>query len=195
MKKHKFPIILILGIVFISISFILMVFMLVREYMGSANSKTIITEMEKLLPIRTQGLPEIYSNNNMPTLEINGIDYVAMIEIPSFDIILPITDKWDANNLPDSPSRFEGSVYNHTMVIGGADNSHQFGFCDKIETDSVITVTDMTGAQFTYAVTLVQRADDAEYTWLTDTNYDLTLFCRDTYTMEYIAVRCDFYYD
>ena len=76
------------------------------------------------------------------------------------------------------------------MVIGGADDPRQFGFCDEIDLGVTVTVTDMTGAEFTYTVSRVDRSSSAEASWLTDAQHDLTLFCRDQYSMEYLAVRC-----
>ena len=61
-------------------------------------------------------------------------------------------------------------------------------FCDKIEYGTVVTVTDMTGTQFTYTVSDVHRARHAETQWLMADDCDLTLFCHDGYSMEYIAV-------
>ena len=146
--------------------------------------------MNKLLPDRTLGVPETYADPGMPNLEINGEDYVALLEIPSQGVRLPVADQWNSMELFHSPARFAGSVYDKTMVIGGADHSGQFGFCDEIEHGAVITITDMTGAQFSYTVARIDRANRAEARWLQNEAYDLTLFCRNVYSMEYIAVRC-----
>ena len=54
----------------------------------------------------------------------------------------------------------------------------------------VVNVTDMTGAKFAYQVSRIDRAGDADTRWLSHGDFDLTLYCRDTYSMEYIAVRC-----
>jgi len=128
----------------------------------------------------------------MPVLVFNDVDYVALVEIPSINLTLPVADGWNSRKLYRSPARFYGSCYDHSLVIGGADNSHQFSFCDKIDTETVITVTDMTGTQFSYTVSRVDRSKSAESNWLICSDYDLTLFCRDTNSMEYIAVRCNF---
>lgn len=130
----------------------------------------------------------------MPVLGINDVDYVALIEIPSLHLSLPVADAWNSQKLYNSPVRFYGSCYDHSLVIGGADNSHHFSFCDKIDIGTVITVTDMTGTQFFYTVSRVDRSKKAESNWLIRRDYDLTLFCRDALSMEYIAVRCSFVY-
>ena len=194
MKKRKFPIVLVLGISLVGISFSLIVGLQIRTHIGSAECQKVVTRMNELLPERIEGVPGIYPNPNMPVLEINDVDYVALIEIPSLNLTLPVADAWNSKKLYNSPARFYGSCYDHSLVIGGADNSYQFSFCDKIENRTVITLTDMTGTQFSYTVSRVDRSKSAESNWLISTDYDLTLFCRDTYSMEYVAVRCSFMY-
>ena len=194
MKKRRFPIVLVLGISLVVISFSLIVGLQIRTHIGSTESQKVVTRMNELLPERIVGVPGIYPNPNMPVLEIDDVDYVALIEIPSLNLTLPVADAWNSKKLYYSPARFYGSCYDHSLVIGGADNAYQFSFCDKIDNGTVITVTDMTGTQFSYTVSRVDRSKSAESNWLISGDYDLTLFCRDTYSMEYIAVRCSFVY-
>ena len=147
-------------------------------------------EMNKLLPDRTPGVSGAYSDSVMPVLEINGADYVALLEIPSQSVVLPVADQWNSMGLSNSPARFSGSAYDKSLVIGGVDHPRQFGFCDEIEHDAVLNITDMTGAQFSYIVSRIDRSKHAQTQWLQNEEYDLTLFCRSAYSMEYIAVRC-----
>ena len=194
MKKGKFPIVLILGICLVVISFSLIVGIQIRTHLGANESQKVVTRMNELLSERIEGVPGTYPNLNMPILEINDIDYVALIEIPSLNLSLPVADVWNSKKLYNSPARFYGSCYDHSLVIGGADNSYQFSFCDKIDNGTVIIVTDMTGTQFFYTVSRVDRSKSAESNWLISRDYDLTLFCRDALSMEYVAVRCSFMY-
>lgn len=192
MKRKKFPLVLVLGICLILVSITLVLVFQIRMSIGAQHSRKILASMEQILPERTAGVPGTYLTSGMPVLEIEGADYVAMLEAPSFGIVLPVADQWDSNNLSHAPNRFCGSAYDNTLVIGGADDPRQFGFCDQIELGALITVTDMTGAEFTYTVCGVDRAKHAETQWLTGADCDLTLFCHDVYSMEYVAVRCVF---
>ena len=158
--------------------------------LGSDQSERVVAKMESLLPGPVEGEAGQYPDTGMPTLQIDGVDYVAMIEVPAFQVKLPVANYWDSGRLADSPARFSGSAYDSTMVIGGADYSRQFAFCDQIDLHTTVILTDMTGVQFTYQVTAVQRSDSAEREWLADESCDLTLFCKDSYSMDYIAVRC-----
>lgn len=189
MKKRKFLLVLISGICLVLIGVSLMVVTQMRIHAGKQHSKHILEKLDGILPERKSGLLEMYLDSGMPVLEIDGEDYVCVIEIPSFDVTLPVADRWDSNKVFGSPARFFGSAYDGSLIIGGADISQQFGFCKEIELGTLVTVTDMTGTQFTYVVSDVDRAKHAETKWLMDAECDLTLFCRDLYSMEYIAVR------
>ena len=188
--KRKKPLLLVLGIGLILASLCLMLFYGLRMHIGAKRGQEILTQMTALLPERTQSAGDAYPDSRMPVLSLDGTDYVAMLEIPAFGVTLPVADQWDSKNLYRAPSRFSGSAYDQTLVIGGADTPEQFSFCDQIDNGAVITVTDMTGAQFTYTVSRVDRAKHAASQWLMSADYDLTLFCHDFYSMEYIAVRC-----
>lgn len=189
--KRKVPLLLILGIFLICASLCILAFFGIRAHLGAKNCQKILSQMELILPERTQGVPGTYPDSAMPALALDGVDYAAILEIPAYGITLPVADKWEPKKLYAAPSRFCGSAYDNTLVIGGADSSQQFSFCDKIDIGAMITVTDMTGVQFSYTVSRVDRAKQADAQWLSADDFDLTLFCRDTYSLEYIAVRCN----
>ena len=195
MKKRKFPLLFALGICLILASVSLVLIFQIRMHTGAQHSQKILSRMEQLLPERSPGTPGVYLTSGMPVLEIENVDYVAMLEVPAFGVALPVADPWDSNELSRSPRRFFGSAYDNSLIIGGVSDPRQFGFCSQIEHGVRITVTDMTGAQFAYTVSGVDRARHADAQWLMDGDSDLTLFCHDTYSMEYIAVRCDFAYN
>lgn len=190
MKKRKISLPLVLGGALILCSLCLVVFFQIRVHTGYRKNQQAVTQIRALLPEKTLGVAGTNPEISMPVLEIGGKDYAAILEIPAYGITLPVADRWDTKALVSVPARFSGSVYDGSLVIGGNDHARQFAFCDKIENGTLVTVTDMTGAQFTYAVSRVDRAKHAKAQWLQEENADLTLFCRDMYTMEYVAARC-----
>ena len=188
--KRRIPFLLILGTCLIVFSLCCVIVVQLRQYDGAKNCQEVAMEMNKLLPDRTPGVPGVYSDSVMPVLEINGADYVALLEIPAQGVVLPVADQWNSMGLSNSPARFSGSAYDKSLVIGGVDHPRQFGFCDEIKHDAVLSITDMTGAQFSYILSRIDRSKHAQTQWLQNEEYDLTLFCRSAYSMEYIAVRC-----
>lgn len=190
MKRRKFSLPLLLGSCLILGSLCLVLVGQLRARTGAGESREVVAQMETLLPERTVGVPGTYPYADMPVLEIGGEDYVALLEVPAFGVTLPVTDGWEGRSLSRAPARFWGSAYDNTLVVGGSDDTRQFGFCDKIGHGAMVRLTDMTGARFTYTVCGIDRARHAESEWLMDAEYDLTLFCHDVLAMEYVAVRC-----
>jgi len=195
MKTKKISSMIALGICLIAVSLIMMIAFYVCGYIGAQQSHRIASKIQEILPETIAGMHENCLDTGMPVLETEGTDYVAILDVPAFGITLPVKEKWDSKKLFLSPSRFCGSAYDGTLVIGGSDNSWQFGFCDQIANGAMVTVTDMTGTQFAYAVSKVERSKHADSQWLKDTDCDLTLFCYNTFSMEYIAVRCNFVFN
>ena len=195
MKKYKSLPVIVVGACLIFISLSLVIGFHISMQAGIQRCKNITTEIREILPKGSAGAHGSYPNSTMPVLEINGTDYVALLEVPAFDITLPVADQWDSHRMIFSPARFYGSVYDSTIIIGGADNPDYFGFADSIDLGSVVVITDMTGSRFFYTVSEVNRAKNAQTQWLSETDSDLTLFCRDIHTLDYIAVRCDLSYN
>lgn len=194
MKKSKVPILSVLGIALIFAAATFAAAIQIRAHISSVKRQEAVETMKERLPERKPGIPEADANSGMPILEIDGVDYAALLEIPSFQASLPVANEWKGDRLYASPARFCGSAYDHSLVIGGHDDKNQFSFCDQIEEGAEILITDMTGAQFSYTVSSVDRAEHAKREWLISSDHDLTLFCEDQASLEAIAVRCDFVY-
>lgn len=150
------------------------------------ENSAVVQTMQTMLADRWQGSVDPEHTGNMPALELEGTDYVALLEIPDYNLQLPVAAAWD----PAQVSRYDGTAYNGTLVIGGADHPGQFGCFDKIGIGTQIILTDMTGCTFTYTVQWVDRLKNAETADLTGGDGDLTLFVRDSQLLEYIILRC-----
>ena len=163
---------------------------LLRGYAGAGQNQRILARLDTILTEKNMGIPGSDPETPMPVIQLEGQDYVAVVEIPDHCVLLPVLDRWDPGKIPMCPARFYGSTNAQTLVIGGADDPRQFGFCDQIELGQEVIITDMTGTRFSYTVTAVDRADHADADWLTE-RASLTLFCREQYAAQYIAVRCE----
>jgi len=192
MKKWLFRFCLISGICLILGSLVLMGWNQLRLESGNRQSAQILSVLLEGLPGKTIGVPGLDRDNHKPARQIRGRDYVALLEVPSYGIELPVAANWDADELYICPGRFSGSVYDNSLIIGGTDHNGQLAFCSRIGHGEAITVTDLTGRVFSYRVSAIGRSSSADAVWLTEGEYDLVLFCRDAGTMDYIAVKCVF---
>lgn len=188
--KRNVPLLVILGSGLMALSLGLVLFLGIRTAVGVQSRQQVLQQLDALLPPDSPGIPGSQPGLLMPVMELEGKDYVAVLEVPGYQITLPVAAQWDSFGLSRCPALFWGSAYDETLVIGGAGDARQFGFCSQIQPGDTVTVTDMTGTRFSYTVEKIDRASQAETPWLTQEDWSLTLFCRDGHTLEYIAVRC-----
>jgi len=149
-----------------------------------------MVQLEEMLPPRSAGAKEQYASMQMPVLELDGREIVGIIEMPEWNVSLPIGGTWNTKNLHSFPQRFSGTVYDDSLIVGGMDLEGQFECLKKMDIGNTVIVTDMTGAQFSYSVTYIERKKTAEAEVLEGAKDGLTLFIRDVNSMDYIIVRC-----
>ena len=188
---HKF------GKLFLIVGFVLIfgglaLFLTVR--FSTAHAQTVnaavVETIRGLLPPSQPGVTDQYSDMSMPALEIDGKDYSALLEISALGVTLPVADVWNKWDVESQPCRFDGTVYDSTLVIGGADRAGQFADFDLLDLGDTITVTDMTGAVFTYVIDSIDRSSSVSAEVLTDETAHLTLFVRSAFALDYILLRC-----
>ena len=188
--KRAGKLIIVIGVLLILLSFGYTLWLHIASERAELDVSEALAKLKELLPPESIGSPEEYSSQDMPALQLDGRDIIALIAIPSLDTELPLAAGWEEKDLISLPQRFSGSVYDNSLVIGGYDRKGQLECLKRLDIGDGISVTDMTGAVFSYTVSDIERKGSAENAIPSDSDYDLTLFVRDSETMEYIVVRC-----
>ena len=136
---------------------------------------------------RSVGLIEERSDNAMPAYDIDGTDFIGLLELPRLGVKLPVAAEWNSSLFAFRPARYSGSVYDGTLVIGGKYESGNFDFADKIDVGEKIEFTDMCGRVFGFTVKKISHADGIDADTLDGS--ELTLFVKKN--GGYIIIRCD----
>lgn len=157
---------------------------------SAANAKKIVSEIRELLPQTSNTIPEERGNNLMPSMEIENLNFIGIIEIPQYETELPIYCKWEPDRLSSAPCRYTGSVYDRSLIIGGTGHKGQFDFAKEITVDDTVYITDMEGNRYSYIVFSVEHVNHAKTETLQSEEDDLTLFVKSMLSMEYIVIRC-----
>ena len=148
---------------------------------------------EKLLasiPPVKNSVSEERADNTMPILSADKIDFVALIECPAYDSVLPVSNDWGTPN--KYPCRFIGSVYDGTLVIGSTDRIGQMDFSKDLSVGDAIYVTDMTGSRYGYRVSDIIISSHADKETLCRSDADMTVFIKNSMAFEYRIIRCNF---
>lgn len=188
-KRNPF---LLLGFWMVLLSLVLLVGSGLLNRFHQKQTAEIIRQIESLLPQAGTGSPHDYSSAELPVLQLEGQEFSGLIRIPSFGVTLPMGSSWDSRDISRYPCRFWGSMYDGSLVIGGKDQPGQLDFFPRLDPGEKIIVTDMTGIQFHYTVTRIDRSKHADAENLITDDWDLTLFVRDSTSLDYILVRCSY---
>lgn len=180
----------VVGVILVATAVVMTVVPHVMQKKSAEAAASTVSHLRELMPEPADAVPDDRVNTDMSVLELDGTDYIGIIEIPMYGCTLPVCGMWDGNGVTKYPCRFTGSVYDGTLVVGGSDNTGQFDFMKLITGGDVVYITDVTGGRYKFEVTDIGITDDASEDNLCSDEADLTLFARNTYGFDYTVVRC-----
>ena len=112
----------------------------------------------------------------MPTIEIDGNQYIGYLEMPTIEIKLPVMSDWSYDQLKIAPCRYWGSVYDDTMVILGHNYRRHFHKIKQLEIGDPVQFIDADGNIYAYKVATLEVLNPNEVEKMVTSDYDLTLF-------------------
>ncbi|MCD7773341.1 MAG: sortase [Ruminococcus sp.] len=163
------------------------------------KAQSILSELQEKMPSETidstdsKALEQIeLEQGYVPTIEVDGNEYLGVIYIPSIDTELPVIKDWSNDNLDIAPCRYYGSVAENNLIIAAHNYATYF---DKVENlvpgDIVIFVT-ADGIKYEYEVStteLISGGNPARMKSDFD-SWDLTLFTCTWSGRSRVTVRC-----
>lgn len=181
----------IVGCVLILLSLVLLVGREISLYRSAETAAKHTDTIRRLLPEVTNAAPETRYNNTMPILSVEHEDYVGLIAFPAHNSELPVRAEW--NGRLQSPCRYEGSIYDGSLIVGASTQKGQYDFFHEIGVTDTVFFTDMTGNRYSLEVSDILYRSDASGSTLHSEESDLTLFIKNLYELsEYMIVYCRF---
>lgn len=130
-------------------------------------------------------------NMKMPTGEVDGVEYIGILKLPSLELELPIISEWDYPSLKTAPCRYSGSVYKDDIVICGHDYRAHFGNLKQLSYGDKVLFTDMDGNIFNYTVADIEVLSATAIDEMTSGEWDMTMFTCTVGGQNRLAVRLD----
>ena len=175
------------GIILILSAMVWLILWQTSAQKNTEEIKTYIDMLYELIPEPQACVLEPRTNNTMPSLNVKNENFVAIIEVPMNTSSFPVGASWNTNN--KYPRRYDGSVYDGSLIIGTTNHKGQFDFVKEITVGNVLYITDMTGNRFSYTVTDIRYSNHADNDALYN-KADLTIFVKNIYALEYIILYC-----
>lgn len=129
-------------------------------------------------------------DTEMKIVDIDGYGYIGYLDIPEFNLNLPIMSEWDYSRLQIAPCRYYGSTKTDNLVICAHNYKSHFGYIEKLSLDSTIIFTDMEGVKQPYTVTSVEILQPTDVDMVKDTDDDLILYTCTYSGRTRVVVRC-----
>ncbi len=196
MKSKKGIVFIMIGLLLIVVALSLAVYNLWDSDRAEKVALNTVSEIEKVIPDNPNNeiSPVDYPDMKMPITEVDGYDYVGILEIPELNLKLPVMEDWDYNKLNISPCCFYGSVYKDDLVIAAHNYYSHFGGLGQLSIGSEIIFTDIYGYKYNYSVIWTEiihpDAIDQMIEEKSDDQWDLTLFTCTISGGSRFTVRC-----
>lgn len=207
--KHRGAALIIIGIVLIIGAASLTAYNLWENYQAESVSEKIMAELDKTRFEIIQQKKEIEQveqkpdpfaeidepdpNRDMPTIEIDGHEYIGSLTIPPLEVEFPVTADWSYDLMRIATCRYSGTVYLDNLVICAHNYDNFFRKLDKLQKDDEIVFTDVEGNKYKYRVIETEVLQPTAVEEMTTGSWDLTLFTCNYWGNVRVAVRCERY--
>ena len=176
------------AIVILSLSFCLFIYLNVKVGIGSNTNKLVIEQFNDIFKESSQ---EISDEDiiDLPKLQLNGTDYVGIISVEDFELVLPVQSI--CNN-----SFFDAvSACNYTsdvFTILGTNLKNSFNSYNSFNENDKVIFTNTIGKIFEYRIKKIKRVDEitniSQYS-----DADLIIIVKNYYDMNYVLFICESY--
>ncbi len=185
--RHKVSICLIVvGIVCILAALGLFTYNQLEAQRADDAATETLAELQDATPIYT-----VPKDGVMPTVTIDGYEYIGTLEIPRFGLELPVQNEWSYEGFRVAPGRYSGSVWTNDLVIAAHNYERHFGNLRNLDRGDAVIFTDVLGNVFSYEVAEVSTLEPTAVEEMVSSNYPLTLFTCTPGGQTRVTVRCN----
>lgn len=166
-------------------------YMQISQNKANQQMITYVEQLQQIMPEITEAFAEDRIDTEMPMMEVDGENFVGLLEIPDFGKAFPIGSEWADSAIKKYPCRYWGSLYDGSLIIGGSNSRGQMEFMEAVSIGDTIQVTDMMGQRYSYTVFWIEKANDVSTEYLETGDAKLTIFAGNPYGLDYTVVRCE----
>lgn len=183
------------GLLILTAALLLILYNIYLDKKAMESTLEAVSVIETGIPDETEKietleiLPQVIKE--MPEVEINGQNYIGMLEIPVLELKLGIISHWNEERLQIAPCRYTGSVYTDDLVIAAHNYSSHFGKLKELQPGDRVCFTDTDGKTTEYNVVLQENLMPEDVEEMTGGMWDLTLFTCTLGGKSRVTVRCD----
>lgn len=161
----------IFGLVLICSALSLLFYNSYQEQKSYKETENVLSALEGETQNSTQA-----DSSNETTVDVNGYDYIGVIEIPKIEIKLPVLSEWDYARLKIAPCRQFGSISTDDIVIAAHNYKKHFGSLSSLNIGDEIILTDTSKNTHEYSVARIEVLNPTDVEKVQNSGYDLVLY-------------------
>ncbi len=188
-KRSLRKLCLALGCILIVSALVTMVWWQVSAEIYANRIDDYLEKIWQIIPPPQAAVLENRTDNRMPSLCVDGNDFIGVLEFQETGCSFPVGGNWGKSD--QFPCHYYGSIYDGSLVVGATNQRGQLAFAKELSVGNTIFFTDMTGNRYRYSVTDIIYCDHANNDVLISVSDDLTLFIKNIYAFEYMIVKCN----
>ncbi len=177
------------GIICIGCAISLFVYNNIQDNKVRAHNVTALDNYEQAM-LTAGGYDSPVDISMMQSLDVDGTDYIGVIDIPKTGVKLPVQSECTDKALGNGPCLYSGTCGQDNMIIAGHNMRSVFNGIRHLEAGDVIKFTDVTGVTHNYLVHETEVIDGYDCERMLNGDWALTLFTCTYGGRERIAVRC-----
>lgn len=161
---------------------------------AGAEAQTVVQDLEEKVVEKTETAAESIPEEmtaELPSVFVDGYDYVGVLTIPALDLRLPVMQDWSYPKLKIAPCRQYGSSRTNDLVIAAHNYETHFGKIGTLAVGDEVRFTDMDGIDNYYSVQKVEVHDPTDVDAVKNSGYDLVLYTCTYGGKTRIVVFCD----
>lgn len=181
------------GLLLLAAAFLLISYNLWEGQQAGDAAGKVLDELTQAMKQQSENIPDYleHPEMEMPTLEVEGNQYIGTLEIPALGLTLPVMSQWSYSKLRIAPCRYAGSAYQEGFVIAAHNYSSHFGNLNQLSSGDRIYFTDVTGNRFSYQVAEVEELNPTALEEMVSEGWDLSLFTCTLSGQARVTVRCE----
>lgn len=205
MKKFNFC--LVIGLLLCAAALCLSAYNICRDLRAGKTSDAALTALAPIVSDNAAAVPPqgadvpaderfvpdyiLDEAREMPVRQIDGREYIGVLDIPALSLTLPVLKEWDYPGLNVAPCRYAGSAYTDGFVIAAHNYDSHFGRIGSLSPGDSVRFTDIDGNVFDYSVAAVETLDPYAAEDMKSDAWSLSLFTCTLGGQYRVTVRCD----
>ena len=188
-SRHTGRLFFVIGMICIALALGLTGYNLWEQNLAEGKSRMMLEQVERaLVQIEDSGVEA--ENRTIVTKTFEGYPVAAILKIPDLNLNLPVIGVWDESYLKTAPCLYRGDSFDEHLIIAAHNYDVHFGKIGLLQSADRVLLTDMSGFEHVYKVSLVETLPPDKGDILTSAEWDLTLFTCTYDLQNRIIVRC-----